>query len=140
MSQSLTIALAMIMSVETTNMDTQAVGDKHLPPALRAYGRMQGRKPMLDDLNRWSRESGSSIRWTRADLMNPELDVLIAQLWLHRICGPDATTSEYCRTWNGGHYGRKSNQARNYYRRAKNVKESRPDYYAKCLAEVKRVQ
>lgn len=133
----LSIALAMILSVETPNMDCQAVGDLHLPEARRAIGRMQIRKTVIDDLNMW-RPSRSVYEWTSQDSMNPNLDVLMAACWLKRRAGDDATVKRYLSTWNGGRQGRNSPQAQAYVRRAYWVRAARPEHYQACVKEIRR--
>jgi hypothetical protein len=133
----LSIALAMILAVETPNMDTQAIGDLHLPEARRAIGRFQIRKPVIDDLNMW-RKHGAGYEWTRQDSMNPQLDVLMAAYWLRVRAGEDATVKRYLSTWNGGRQGRNSPQAQDYVKRAYRVRAARPEHYAKCVKEIRR--
>ena len=131
----LAVALAMIMACETSNMDCQAVGDLHLPPPLRAYGRLQIRKTLLDDLN-WWRIDGAP--YNRQDSMNPNMDVWIAAWWLKVRAGDDATVKRYLSTWNGGRQGRNSPQAQAYVRRAYRVRASRPEHYQACVKEIRR--
>lgn len=132
----LSTALALILCVETPNMNTEIVGDLHLPPARRAFGRMQIRKPILDDFNSWD---NGLLTWTRADSMNPKLDVLMAQRWLVVKCGTEASVRRYLQTWNGGPTGWKSDDAQAYYRRAIARRNFRVDHFEKCKQEVRRV-
>lgn len=131
----LTTALALIMAIETPNMDSAAIGDLHLPEARRAHGRMQGRITLINDLRRWDH---NQINWTTDDLHNPELDVLLAYRWLLVQCGSKASVSVYCRTWNGGKRGRNSDQAWTYYRKAKAAAIFRREHFERCMEETKR--
>ena len=133
----LSIALAMILSVETPDMNPRAVGDLHLPEARRAIGRFQIRKPVIDDLNMW-RAKGAGYEWTRQDSMNPALDGLMAAYWLRKRAGDNATVARYLSTWNGGRQGRNSPQAQAYVRRAYRVRKARPEHYAECQAIIRR--
>ena len=135
----ISIALSLILSVETPNMDSTAIGDLHLPAEQRAHGRFQMRQIMIDDLNEWSKRDGFKWLWTTADAHNPKLDTWMAYWWLTRKCGHEATVSEYCRTWNGGRKGRNSAQAKAYYRRCLKVKRDRPEHFEKCKHEVERM-
>lgn len=132
----LATALAMILAVETPTMNPHAVGDLHLPVARRAYGRCQIRKPVLDDLTQWDH---GQITWTRADSMNAELDVLMAQRWLLTKCGAKASVRRYLQTWNGGPTGWNSADAKAYYTRSVKVRSERPEYYVSCKLEVERM-
>ena len=132
----LSVALSLILAVETPNMNCKAVGDLHLPVARRAFGRMQIRRTVLDDLTAWDK---SVIVWNRADSQNPELDVLMAQRWLRHYCGKSATVKTYLTTWNGGKSGRNTPQALNYYKRAMAIKLLWPSHYSECKKEVERV-
>lgn len=131
----LATALALIMAVETPNMDTAAIGDTHLPPGRQAHGRMQGRITLINDFRNWDK---GQINWSTADLHNPEMDVLMAERWLIRQCGTQASVSVYLRTWNGGHTGRNSKQAWAYFAKAKAVSMLRPVHFERCKQEVKR--
>ena len=133
----LAVALSMILCVETPNLNTQAIGDLHLPEARRAIGRLQIRKPVLDDLNMW-RAKGAAYEWTRQDSMNPQLDVLMAAYWLRVRAGEGATVKRYLSTWNGGRQGRNSPQAQAYVRRAYRVRANRPEHYQACVKEIRR--
>ena len=129
----LSIALAMILSVETPDMNPHAVGDLHLPEARRSFGRFQIRKPLIDDLNKWS-----IYVWTREDSMNPIVDAYMAGWWLRKRAGDNATVARYLSTWNGGRQGRNSPQAQAYVRRAYRVRKARPEHYAECQAIIRR--
>ena len=129
----LSIALAMILSVETPDMNPHAVGDLHLPEARRSFGRFQIRKPLIDDLNKWS-----IYVWTREDSMNPIVDAYMAGWWLRKRAGDNATVARYLSTWNGGRQGRNSPQAQAYVRRAYKVRKARPEHYAECVAIIRR--
>lgn len=123
----------MILATETPDMDCNAVGDLHLPPARRAYGRMQIRKTVLDDFNKW--DEGILV-WTRKDSCNPVLDTVMAARWLTRKCGRNASVKRYLTTWNGGPSGYMSKDAQNYYRRCLDVQAHYPDHFKACLLEV----
>ncbi len=131
----LSIALAMILATETPDMDTQAVGDLHLPLARRAFGRCQIRKPVLDDLTAWD---GGRLIWIQADSQNPDLDVPMAARWLRHYCGSKASVRRYLQTWNGGRTGWRSPDAQAYYKRAVTIKATRPQYYWRCIEEIRR--
>jgi hypothetical protein len=131
----LATALAMILCVETPNMNPRAVGDLHLPIHRQAKGRMQIRKTVLDDMTRW--DSGK-FTWTHEDSMNPELDILMAQRYLIHYCGENATVKRYCQVWNGGPIGWRSPDAQSYYSRAVVRRNARPDHFEKCKQEVQR--
>lgn len=128
----LSIALAMILSIETPDMDCSAVGDLHLPPARRAFGRMQIRKPVIDDLNKWY----PKLRFTRADSQNAKLDILMAERWLTHWCGKKASVRTYLSTWNGGYSGRRSKQALEYVKRAYRKMDCDDGHYQECLKVV----
>ena len=128
-------ALALILSVETKNMDNTAIGDLHLPVARRSFGRMQVRKTVLDDLNNWDK---GAYHWTQGDSHNPNLDILIAARWLRHYCGAKASVKTYCQVWNGGPTGRNSPDAQAYYKRALAVKRNRPEHFRECVEEVNR--
>ena len=129
----LSIALAMILAVETPDMNPQAVGDLHLPESRRAYGRFQMRRTLIDDLNKWS-----SYVWTRADSQNPIVDAYMAGWWLRQRAGDNATVARYLSTWNGGRQGRNSPQAQAYVRRAYRVRKARLEHYAECVKIIRR--
>ena len=133
----LAVALSMILCVETPNLNTQAIGDLHLPESRRAIGRFQIRKPVIDDLNMW-RAKGAGYEWTRQDSMNANLDVLMAAYWLRVRAGEDATVKRYLSTWNGGRQGRNSPQAQTYVKRAYRVRAARPEHYRECVREIRR--
>jgi len=135
----LTMALALILATETSNMDRYAVGDTHLPPGQWAYGRFQMRMPMLRDINKWSgRPSTGRPVYDSRDAMNPEMDVHLAAWWLRRRAGDDATVKIYLTTWNGGRVGRNSKTARDYYRKAMTIQSTRPIHYTKAIAEIRK--
>lgn len=132
----ISIALSLIMAVETPNMNCHAIGDKHLPVARRSHGRMQIRSTVIDDLAAWDR---GQVTWSTSDSRNPELDALMAQRWLLHYCGSKASVKRYLQTWNGGPTGWRSADAQAYYKRAMKVREIRPEYYDRCKAEIKRM-
>ena len=123
----------MILAVETPDLNPQAIGDCHLSPPLRAYGRFQMRKPALDDINRVA-----YYKYDRLDTMNTDLDGLLAAWWLRLRAGDDATVKRYLSTWNGGKQGRNSPQAQAYVRRAYQVRAARPEHYQACVKEIRR--
>ena len=136
MSAALSTALALILCVETKNMDCAAIGDTHLPADRQAHGRMQMRKPVLDDLS--AHVGKGRFIYTEEDACNPELDISMAREWLIMQCGLHASVSTYLRIYNGGHTGRNSTQAKAYYARAIATRKARPEHFAKCQAEVTR--
>ena len=129
------IALALILATETPSMDTSAIGDTHLPPSRRAYGRYQIRKPVIDDLNSLYKLKGLA-KFTRADSMSVSIDTMLARRWLVMQCGDNASVKEYLTTWNGGKQGKVTKDAQNYYRKAK--RKHGTDYFYTCYAEVMR--
>ena len=137
MPSNLSIALAMILAVETPSMNPQAIGDLHLPEPRRSFGRCQIRKPVIDDLNMW-RAKGAAYEWTRQDSMNQQLDVLMAFCWLRMRAGEGASINRYLSTWNGGRQGRNSPQAQAYVNRAYRVRAARPEHYQACVKEIGR--
>jgi len=132
----LSIALSLIMAVETPSMNCHTIGDKHLPVAHRSHGRMQIRSTVIDDLIKWDR---GQVTWSTSDSRNPELDALIAQRWLLHYCGSKATVKRYCQVWNGGPVGWRSADAKAYYQRAMRILVTRPEYYDRCKAEIRRM-
>ena len=125
----LATALALILATETPTMDTTAIGDTHLPVARRAHGRMQIRKPVIDDFNVWDH---GELYWTSEDSHDANLDILMAARWLVRQCGQKASIKTYLTVWNGGKAGRKSADAQAYYIRCKTVAVMRPDHFGEC--------
>jgi hypothetical protein len=138
MTPSLATALALILSIETTDMNPLAVGDLHLRVEDRAYGRMGMRSIMLRDLDLLL-PLDNGQRWTRANSQDPELDILMTAAWLNFRAGENASVRRYMGVWNAGPSQWRNAQGAAYYRRALKRKAERPGHFRKCVEEVKRV-
>ena len=109
--------IAALISVESGG-DDQAIGDKHLRN--RAYGCLQIRQPVCDDINRWY---GTKLRAEEC-LGNRDLSIKVCKLYIHRYAtaerlGKEPSDEDKARIWNGGPNGYNKASTASYWEKVR---------------------